>query len=80
MTTKEMPSEWQDYTIRMKKDPEWPYHGTQIVFNDCPYHRDDKVQGLLDVIKQVSSNRDTVLNYHELATLADKALREWSKA
>lgn len=37
----EMPEEWEDYTIRMKKDPARPYHGSEIEFNGCRYIRAD---------------------------------------
>lgn len=33
--------EWEEYTIRIKKDPNWPHHGTDIEFNGVRYKRED---------------------------------------
>lgn len=35
------PEEWETWTMRVKKDPEWPYHGTDIELNGCRYVRID---------------------------------------
>lgn len=39
--TNDTQSEWENITIRVKRDPEWPYHGTDIEFNDVRYVRED---------------------------------------
>lgn len=36
-----MQDEWETYTIRVKKDPAYPMHGTEIEFNGCRYIRSD---------------------------------------
>ena len=33
--------EWETYTISVKKDPSWPYHGADIEFNGVRYVRQD---------------------------------------
>lgn len=48
-------SEWTDYTVRMKKDPNFPHHGTDIEFNGCRYIRQDKIDGLIEALETVNN-------------------------
>lgn len=33
--------DWEEVTFKVKKDPNWPHHGTDIEFNGVRYKRED---------------------------------------
>lgn len=44
-----MPDEWEEWTIRVKKDPDYPNHGTEIELNGMRYIRADLAPAVDDV-------------------------------
>jgi len=48
--------EWDEWTVRVKKDPEYPYNGEKIEFNGVFYVREDLVKAP-DIAKMVEDMR-----------------------
>lgn len=76
----DMPGEWEEYTIRVKKDPEWQYHGSDIEFNGVRYTRapDTALQQELEELRLVAEGMAEALREYTnvVATVWDP--NEWS--